>query len=432
MGSVGHNSLLSLYDLIWSAALPMLRRHARVGTGFDQRTLGSRPLPGVDLWIQAASAGEAYLAGLLARGLQPRGPLRVLFTTNTQQGHEILEKTVGPAAPGMHAHISTFIRYLPFDQPRIMARAVAQAHPRAAILLETELWPAMLHYLKQSGCPVLLLNGRLTPKSVNRYRALCTDWTCLAPDRVEAISREDALRFRRIFPHTPIRIMNNMKFDRIAAPRSVPDAKLDLDNIISAAHPLAVLGSIRQPEEAEVAGMLDTILSHCPDAQVALVPRHMHRVSAWGDRLSKRGLPWVRRSRLNAPCGPGRVILWDTFGELAALYRRSRAVFVGGSLAPLGGQNFLEPLTCGIAPVIGPHWDNFKWVGQELFRQGLVRKVADGSAAADQLLKDLQRTPCRRSVAAGALAFIRRRQGGTRQGCRLVEEYLYDRIHRPY
>jgi 3-deoxy-D-manno-octulosonic-acid transferase len=141
--------------------------------------------------------------------------------------------------------------------------------------------------------------------------------------------------------------------------------------------------------------------------------------------LDTRGLAWVYRSRLIDPPGAGTVILWDTFGELSALYERAQAVFVGGSLEPLGGQNFLEPLTCGVIPVIGPHWDNFKWVGRELFGLGLVRQVENGAAVAEQLVHDLQRPDDRHAVTTAAMGYIQRNQGGTRRGCRLIEEYLH-------
>ncbi len=425
MEPFGVQLLLSAYNLLWAAALPIIRRHSRVGTAFAQRTLGQGSLPVVDLWVQAASAGEAYLAGLLAANLRFPEPLRVLFTTNTRQGHEILEKSLSESLSVDPPQIIPFIRYLPFDQPRIMARAVAQARPRLAVLMETELWPAMLYHLKRSGCPVLLINGRLTAKSSRHYLAFSRNWTCLAPDRIEAISPQDARRFRRIFPEATIRVMPNMKFDRIPLSNGKVPARDPLARILPEAAPLVVFGSIREPEEAQVIEMLGKILTVRPDVRIALFPRHMHRLDAWVRRLSAQGLAWVRRSQLAAPSDPGTVMLWDTFGELTAVYRRARAVFVGGSLAPLGGQNFLEPLIHGMAPVIGPHWDNFRWVGPELFLQGLVRQAAHGPAAADLLLRDLESSLPRDRVTEAALAFVYRHRGGTDRACRLIEEYLH-------
>ena len=305
-----------------------------------------------------------------------------------------------------------------------MARAAAQARPALAILLETELWPAMMYHLNRAGCPVMLINGRLTAKSLRPYRALNTLWQQLAPDRIEAISREDAQRFREIFPHTPVGVMPNMKFDRIPPATHQKTPNPVLERILPASAPLVVLGSVREPEERQVAAMAVKIRARRPDALIALFPRHMHRLAAWAERLNNSGLPWTYRSQMTRAPSQGRVILWDTFGELSAVYHRARAVFVGGSLVPLGGQNFLEPLTCGVMPVIGPHWDNFKWVGATLFHQGLVRQAAHGAAAAQQLLKDLDTPVPRPVVTDKVMAFIRRHQGGSRFAAGLIEEFF--------
>ena len=99
MPSTALKAFITSYQWAWSAALPLLRRHHRVGPGYDQRLIKRDPLPQVDLWVQSASAGEAYLAGLLNTHLRPRGPLRVLFTTNTLQGFDILKRTIGNPDP---------------------------------------------------------------------------------------------------------------------------------------------------------------------------------------------------------------------------------------------------------------------------------------------------------------------------------------------
>jgi 3-deoxy-D-manno-octulosonic-acid transferase len=130
------------------------------------------------------------------------------------------------------------------------------------------------------------------------------------------------------------------------------------------------------------------------------------------------------RSAAKPTIAGGTVVLWDTFGELSLAYQSAAAAFVGGSLAPLGGQNFLEPLVCGIRPVIGPSWENFTWVGPEIIRPGLVRIAADWQAAADLLVQDLQSPLARETVQKTALAYIRERQGGTALVCRAINEML--------
>ncbi|HCG05597.1 MAG TPA: 3-deoxy-D-manno-octulosonic acid transferase, partial [Desulfovibrio sp.] len=154
-------------------------------------------------------------------------------------------------------------------------------------------------------------------------------------------------------------------------------------------------------------------------------PRHMHRVPAWVNALEQAGLPWELRSRRTGapggePAARGMVLVWDVFGELAALYASATAVFVGGSLARLGGQNFLEPLTHGVAPCVGPSRENFAWVGGGLAEAGLLTEVADGDALAEALLQQL-RTPLQRDgVCRRFEEWMAPRRGGGRMAAELV------------
>ncbi len=161
---------------------------------------------------------------------------------------------------------------------------------------------------------------------------------------------------------------------------------------------------------------------------IALFPRHLHRIGAWRGRLDRLGVSWVLRSALeaypNSALPAGVVILWDAVGELSEAYGRARAAFVGGSLAPLGGQNFIEPLMNGVIPVIGPSWEDFKWVGEALFTSGLARIGADWRAVADLLIRDLNHPPDRRRVQADARAYFSRRKGGAQEACRLISACL--------
>jgi 3-deoxy-D-manno-octulosonic-acid transferase len=151
----------------------------------------------------------------------------------------------------------------------------------------------------------------------------------------------------------------------------------------------------------------------------------MHRVSQWGQILNQSGAKWVLRSRLTgAPAEKGTVILWDKFGELNQAYALSCAVFVGGSLAPLGGQNFLEPLIYGIQPVIGPYWDNFAWVGEEIISQGMVKRVKDWQSVASELIRQIQHPTPKEGVRETAALYINDRKGGTEQACRLIRQEI--------
>lgn len=411
---------LAFYEAAWAVATPFLRRNPRLRDGWDQRVL-RRPLPRADIWIQAASVGEGYLARELMKAGGGFGRHRVLATTGTRQGMEILA-----------GEFRWEPRFFPLDRPSLMARAVDQVRPRVAVLLETELWPGHLAALRSFGVPVLLLNGRIAERSLEGYRRVGGVWRHLRPDQVAAISPADADRFAALFGSWGISVMPNIKFDRIDIPAmereggSPPsdDRETDPPPWFAPGAPVLVLGSVRQEEEEAVFRVLTGIREQIPDAIVALVPRHLQRVEAWGERLSRLGIPWRRRSELSESTPPGTVAVWDTFGELGRLYACADAVFVGGSLAPLGGQNFMEPLAAGVVPVVGPSISNFAWVGEWIFRRGLVVRTRNADEAATALLAQLRDPPDQAVIRRQIRDFVSDRSGGARTAAEMVWEFL--------
>ncbi|MCP4417477.1 MAG: 3-deoxy-D-manno-octulosonic acid transferase, partial [Chloroflexi bacterium] len=228
-----------LYDLCWSCALPWLRWNHRLAEGYRQRTLKTS-LPAANLWIQAASVGEAYLALELIRNLKTAKPLKILVTSNTSQGWEILTRNLSEL-PLINRQIQLQVGYFPFDKPAIMQTAVANIHPQVMVLLETEIWPGLLRSLKKYRCKILIVNGRITEKSLKRYLLWPSLWQKLRPDEVLAISHADAHRFRRLFGKAGVEVMSNIKFDRIAAATSGGGGKNKLKAILPANKPFIVL-----------------------------------------------------------------------------------------------------------------------------------------------------------------------------------------------
>jgi 3-deoxy-D-manno-octulosonic-acid transferase len=413
---------MTVYDLFWRAALPWLRRHHRLADGWPQRVMAASPPGPFDIWIQAASAGEAYLALQLAEALPGETGHRILMTTNTRQGNDILTQGIASAWPaGKREAIAA---YCPLDRPRIMDRALTAFAPRLLILLETEIWPALLFHCARRRVPTLIVNGRLTHRSIAGYRKLPWLWRALAPTRVLAVSAADAGRFRQLFPEARVEVMPNMKFDRLGAAPADTRAAGALQGLFPPGRPLVVLGSVREEEEEPVSRLVERLHRARPDATIALFPRHLHRLAAWGRRLEAMGAAWTLRSRTSSPAAPGAVVLWDVFGELQQAYRLATTAFVGGSLAPLGGQNFLEALDGGVIPVIGPYWETFTWIGEAVFAGGLARRAADWESAAALLLKGLDGPPEREAVMRRARDYVDARRGGTRQAAQAAAALL--------
>ena len=407
-----------LYDLIWRSVLPWLQRNHRLAEGFQQRTL-KIGLPAANLWIQAASVGEAYLALELIRGLGSVKSPKILVTSNTSQGVEILRQNLSDQ-PLKTDRIQAQVGYFPFDKPTIMQKAVADIDPKVMVLLETEIWPALLKSLKNSRCKILIVNGRLTEKSLKKYLLWHSFWKELRPDKILAISPADARRFSRLFGQAEVEVMSNIKFDRIAAATPQGYDKNKLKTILPVNRPFIVLASVRQAEENQIVKIIQNILRTRPETVVGLFPRHMHRIPYWQNMLRQGGIGYTLRSEIDRPIIVGNVILWDTFGELLPAYRIAESAFVGGSLAPLGGQNFLEALVSGVIPIIGPWWENFAWVGRGIVESGLLRVAGDWKQVAELLAKDLASPSVREDVIDAALQFIKSRRGGTDKACRRI------------
>lgn len=450
----GQSLLLGGYAALWRVARPFLRRHKRLRADFAERLApeGWRPC---DIWIQAASGGESFLAaGLVAElarfAAKAQHPLRILCTSCTAQGIQVLENMRDSAA-FERSGAEAAVRVFPLDEPEIMRGALAAAAPQLVVLLETELWPGLMAACAEQGVPVLVVNGRMTEKSLSGYGLLTPFWRFAAPERVLAMSEADAARFAALFGKERVASMPNMKFD------SVPRGALSFDAASPAARLLpkkgevVLLASVREEEEALLLPVIEYLRQNAPESVLVVAPRHMERVFAWKERLPGAVLRSSLAGRSEAekegggPAGQngsslageaaatagtphtataGDVVIWDAFGELTELYARADAIFVGGSLAKLGGQNFLEPAGFGRRPVIGPHWKNFAWVGEEFFASGLGVRVDGAEELGPALLAALRCAPEREAVRERLEAYIATRRGGTKTAAKAVWDML--------
>jgi len=429
---------MAVYNAAWYAATPFLSLVKRLKPGFRERLVphgwpgaGKRPTvwPNVwqDVWLHAASGGEAYLAWEILKHFpdlrdhdRAAAPTTLLATSWTEQGVGVLDQAMVWCAV-YRPEIAPRRAYVPFDAPTLMRKALRAAMPKVVVLLETELWPGLLWACKVEDVPVLVVNGRLSRKSLAGYLALGRFFREVAPQRILAVSELDARRFATLFGADRVSVMPNIKFDRIATEEQT--APPDLQRLLDPAAPFVVLGSIRSEEEPALQELLPALLAARPDCCVGVFPKHLHRVAAWSKFLDEAGIQWTRRTQLKSPAAAGSVVLWDVFGELGQAYGLGQAAFVGGSLRPLGGQNFLEPLAHGLIPCIGPYWENFAWVGTEIVDRGLVRVVPNATALLPALLDSLERPASRQEVASRFSAYIAPRRGGTKMACEAIAAY---------
>lgn len=451
--------VLGAYNLLWKAATPLLKGHRRLKDGFELRLVpegwpynaqvqspaqeeamqAAQKQGPFDLWIQAASGGEAYLAHELLKELATAAPnLRILCTSCTVQGLEVLQKAQASLA-GSFACLC--LNYFPLDEKASMSRAVAAVFGacttgKALVLLETEIWPNLLECCRLAGVNSIIVNARMTEKSLKGYSLIQGTLQGLAPSAIMATAQPDLERFKMLFGPVPeFSLMPNIKFDRLSPSCTQASAG-------TGACPVLLLASVREEEEPLLQPMLQELLVTVPSAALVVAPRHMHRVQAWQAGLDA-GAHSAGKVLLRSRFGqsfpvdifqPGKVIIWDAFGELEQLYGVASSVFVGGSLAPLGGQNFLEALPHGLSPCIGPSWSNFYWAGEEVFKVNeaglsLARLCPDAQAVQAALLRDItlgaaQRSDERIKVKDLFREYLAKRQGGTKQSVQNILKFM--------
>lgn len=414
-------NFLRFYNLLWNTALPFLKQNQRLSPSFSRRTRADH-LKKADIWIQAASAGEAFLAVSIVQTLCFNQKSKILVTTTTDQGMEILKAKL--SKENLHPSVDLSLDWFPFDIPSTVETAVRRVNPQVMVLLETEIWPALLHNLKAT--PTLILNARLSNRSAKHYGWTRFLWKHLCPDRILAISGEDAKKYERVFQQTAVTTMKNIKFDILnnCSETSSPVKGTDMDHLLPNHLPLSILASVRRQEEPEIIQISKRLKEQFPNQIIAIFPRHMHRIQAMGNQLKKQGIPFVLRSAIKTPLTGPALILWDTFGELRSAYGHASTVFVGGSLKPLGGQNFIEPTALGIPTTIGPHWDDFTWVGQDIFSQKIVTQCLDWQEVCTTMVSHLNHPIDKTQLKEKASAYIDQHTGGTQEACRAIIEAM--------
>ena len=418
-------------------ARPFLKRSARLADGWQERLIpdtwlapdfSSSEEHAVDIWIQAASGGEARLAAAVCRSFHPDSALRVLITTWTRQGRDVLEQAL-PSLRESHPRLSVVVRFAPFDHPDIVRRAVSLASPRLVVLLETELWPGLLAACREKNIPVHVFNGRINSSTAHFGKLFPSLMTDIAPSSVHAISRYDQKSFASMFP-CPVDVMPNIKFDLAAQTLSEPLVRQS--HSFSASGPVFLFASVRQCEETRIPGQLARLYKNVPDAAVVIVPRHLHRVPTWKSVLEDLAfMPILASDLVPGHSLPRRhVLIWDHFGDLPQLYASARAVFVGGSFGQ-GGQNFLEPLAAGRVPCIGPSAHNFLWaMGNNdgsmptLKEAGLLHVAHTPKDVIDIMLRQASSPGERQHVREQFRAWITPRLGGAAKTAQLMENML--------
>jgi 3-deoxy-D-manno-octulosonic-acid transferase len=389
--------------------IPMLKIRDRL-RGKRRPAFGdrfARDLPDLSpgcLWLHAVSVGEVEIARRLVRELGALGSeYPVMVTATTATGLDLARRTMGDAVTVIPC---------PLDLPAALGRVFDAATPSALVVVETELWPEMLHQAGRRGIPTAVVNARLSDSSLRSYRRVRPLLRPLLEplSLVLARSRVDAERFAGLgVPRAKIRTAGNIKYDLEPDPSPLP--WIETARVAAAGRPVIVAGSTMDGEETVVLDVRARLEAAGRPFLLILAPRHPERFEAVADLVTRRGLSMARRSEGGVPSTDTDVFLLDTIGELARAYKTAAVAFVGGSLAMTGGHNPLEPAVWGVPVVSGPHVHNFVEVYDEMTAAGAARLVADGDELAT-VLTDWLENP----VDAGAAGEAGRRAVETNRG----------------
>ena len=331
------------------------------------------------IWIHAVSVGEVIAASRLIERMQALDPgLRLVISTTTRTGQKLAQERFDTD----HGNINsgsrpTRVFYYPLDFAWIVRRYLKVLKPRVLVLMESELWPRMLVEAERAGVPVIVVNGRISNRSLPRYRALRTLWSPLLSKLtlVLAQSEEDRVRFVDIgVPAEKVRSAGNLKYDvRAAVELSIT---LELRTHLPQAGKVIVAGSTLDGEERLLLDAFRELLPDIPQLTMILAPRHPERFRSVEKSITDAGLPLIRRSdwmQQPEPIAAGSVFLLDSVGELASVYSLASVAFVGGSLIPAGGHNPLEPAQFAVPIVMGPYTENFRGMVAALLEQEAIR-----------------------------------------------------------
>lgn len=410
------------YTLLMRAALPLVflryawraRREPLYGARWAERLgFADGPQQPGKVWLHAVSLGETRAAAALVDALRQQRPgLRLLLTHGTATGCE-----AGRAL----LRAGDAQAWLPYDTPGATRRFLRAHRPAVGVLMETEVWPNLLASARTEGVPMVLANARLSQRSLDKGLRLAALMRPAAAvfTRTLAQTEDDAQRLRQIGA-APVDVLGNLKFDM------TPDAAQIAQGRqwrAAARRAVVLAASMREGEEAPLLQAWRALPE--PRPLLLLVPRHPQRFDEVAGLVGDSGLSLARRSQWSgqpAPSAIGRdVWLGDSLGEMALYYGAADVALLGGSFAPLGGQNLIEAAACGCPLLMGPHTFNFLQAAQWAETNGAAERVVDIQAAVARAVV-VCADPARAAWSERALAFAAQHRGGAARMAQAVLE----------
>ena len=427
-----------IFDVVYVTALvfgspyffPKLILNERYRSGLAQRLgrVDTRRREKPCIWIHCASVGEILTIKALVNSIEKEfNYFDIVISTNTNTGLSVAEKYFRDKK----------IFYFPLDLSWVVNNVLNAIHPSYVILIELEIWPNFLIATAKKQIPVILLNARISEKSLKWYRILGK----ISKEFFQSLSnkknifctrtRDDATRLMNLgIAETQISITGNMKFDNIVTAFS-EDTKNCLLSLfeIEQDDKVVVCGSTHVGEEAILLRVFKQINAKFNKLRLVLAPRHIERVNDIIKLIESNGLRYIRKTSLDKGIKIGdhkhkTVILVDTVGELLNIYSIANYVFVGKSLVPQGGQNIMEPAGLAKPIIVGPHTFNFTEEVQLLKEANAIKIVQDESTLSNELTYLLEHPYEAQELGNRAQSVVTKQMGATERNLKVLRKIL--------
>ncbi|WP_163835507.1 lipid IV(A) 3-deoxy-D-manno-octulosonic acid transferase [Spartinivicinus ruber] len=383
---------------------------------FTKPQLAQQPI-----WVHAVSVGETIAAIPLIKQIQQQYPERPLVvTTMTPTGSERVKTLLGN---------SIFHVYAPYDLPGAVNRFLEKANPCLAVIMETELWPNLIHGCANKNIPVVVANARLSERSAKGYgrfrklvEPMLTEITQLAAQDQATADRFLSLGLSR----DQLKVTGSIKFDIDADPAEQQQGDaLRQSWLVSGSRAIWIAASTHSGEDEIVITAHQQLLSKLPSALLVLVPRHPERFDEVARLIEQQQLSYIRRSANQQVSSDTQVILGDTMGELKALYVAADVALIGGSLLEGGGgHNMLEAAVWGKPLLSGPNVINFQEITDKLVNAGGMKLVSNANEITEQLTNLLTDENESKSVGINALQVVEENRGALRSLLGLVSQNI--------
>lgn len=384
--------------------------------------LGHVPLPPLEdvIWVHAVSLGESIAAIPMIHRIRATYSAPILVTTTTPTGSERMQVAFKDMLGKQIYHC-----YFPYDLPWTLSTFFQRVKPKLLILMETELWPNLLEACRARQLPVVIANGRLSPKSLQRYGWL-GKWMRAMLRPVKAVAAQsaiDAKRFHAIgVDKDKIWETGNIKFD-LQLPSYLQEAGTELRYDLGNERIVWIAASTHDGEEAIALNVYQSLKEEFPNLLLFLVPRHPDRFNKVASLCLERNLKVIRRSQKQACPEDADVFLGDTMGELPLFYAASDVAFVGGSFVPVGGHNLLEPAAVGLPVLTGPQLFNFVTISEMLVQAKGAVIVQDENALKEHLASLLRNSALRHTQGKQAKMVVEENRGALDKLLKLVDGF---------